>query len=312
MLPFDTGGRKPPLSQTTQQQQPPSSFATYDAAPPTTNPASNMEMAQMNDIAIVQTIPNNESEVNEIACIIISGETGHLRETQSFSVNFSVHNSFEGQADYIRDCLDGRVWIVADDDSQLFIDNSFKRLNRPSPRPSQVIDAAQMFDERGVHRSILSGSVNARIKCNEVYSTLQRLALMDLLSRYNCAPLSGVLSTQAMPMGSANDTFPQHGQHGQHQVDSMTESTQWATTTTDNNYETTFNNDAPKTDYVANNLNTMNTMNNNMNNVAVGTNTSTTLEEEVNYDYHAQPEETHQVQQQPVEEVNYDYHAQPE
>merc|ERR1719203_1038942 len=76
---------------------------------------------------------------------------------------------------------------------------------------------------------------------------------------------------------------------------------QWATTTTDNNYEATFNNDAPKTDYVANNLN-------NMNNVAIGTNTSTTLEEEVNYDYHAQPEETHQVQQQPVEEMAHQAH----
>ena len=88
MLPSYSGGLKPPLSQSTQQ---PSPFGNYDTGQPATTTAMNMEMPQMNDIAIVQTIPNNESEISEIACIILSGETGHLRENQSFSVNFSVH-----------------------------------------------------------------------------------------------------------------------------------------------------------------------------------------------------------------------------
>lgn len=86
---FDaSGGRKPPLTQTTQQ---PPSFGNYDTGQQITTTAMNMEMSQMNDIAIVQTIPNEQGEINEIACIILSGETGHLRENQSFSVNFSVH-----------------------------------------------------------------------------------------------------------------------------------------------------------------------------------------------------------------------------
>merc|ERR1719419_87512 len=247
---FDNSGRKPPLSQSTQQ---PSSFDNYDIGPP---PATATAMSmELNDIAIVKAIPNTQGEIDEIACIMLSGGTGHLRESQSFSVNFAEHESFGGQADYIHSSLHGITWIVGDLDaehhSQQIIDNSFKRLGRSPPSPSQVIDATQIFRERDIRRSILSGSVNARIRCNDLYSTLQRLAMMDLLSQFN-APITGVLPTQTMaPVMAANldtnyDAAPQH--------EALTESAQWNDTTTDSNFEPTNYHDAAplKNDYAAN------------------------------------------------------------
>jgi len=231
--PYDTGGRKPPLSQSTQQ---PASYESYDTGQPATNTAMSMGMAQINDIVIVHTIPTSESEINDIACISLSGNTGHLRESQSFSVFFGPNDpfqSFAGHADYIRDCLDNRIWIVDNEDHERIIGNSFKRLARGDPpRPSQLINVTQLFESVDIRRSILYGSVNARIRCNEVYSTLQRLALMNYLSL--CLPTTNVMPNPTMPMASTNDTTFAPPPH-----DSITESTQWNTTTTDNNFEPT-------------------------------------------------------------------------
>merc|ERR1719445_3001308 len=186
-------GRKPPLSQSAQQ----SSYANYDQ--PSNGASAGAFNMEMTDIVIIQTTPSNNNEVDEIACIILAGD---LREKESFSVNFSGHNSFDGQADYILGSLTGRIWVIFDNErqvsSQRALGNAFKRLGKNPPAPSRVIDAALIFSAEH-RRQLPSPQANARIRCYEIYATLQRVALTELLAR--CSPLSNVLSGQVNVSG---------------------------------------------------------------------------------------------------------------
>ena len=62
-----------------------------------------------NEIVVVQTILNQvNNALSQIACIILSSD---LREKESFSFNFDVHNTFQTQSDYIKESLDAKIWI---------------------------------------------------------------------------------------------------------------------------------------------------------------------------------------------------------
>eukprot|EP01084_Bolivina_argentea_P248428 415561_1 len=167
-----SGPSKPPLN--TQQPL----YSNY-------NDINNQQYVPQQPIeyVVVHIIPNTDNTtINQFGCIILSSQ---LNEKESFSLNFSHHesNSFDSQSVSIYNTLNQRVWIVADSYVQQMIENSFKSSGKESPQFVSIINATQIFDN---YTPLTNGKVsinarNARSGCNQIYETLQRISLFNLL-----------------------------------------------------------------------------------------------------------------------------------
>eukprot|EP01083_Nonionella_stella_P211987 765956_1 len=191
---FDTGvGRKPPLPSSQLPQ--PTSYGDYNNNNEylTGNPLGSLPPT--NEVVIVHLIPNNNNTVAQIACIILSND---LQERESFSFNYTAHESFAPHADYIYSSLNNRIWIVTDEyPVPQLLDHSFKALNKTPPQAQRLINATEIFNNYKVFKSqSMTASCNARFGCHDTYATLQRIALNNLLSPTSNVPTQTIQSME--------------------------------------------------------------------------------------------------------------------
>eukprot|EP01084_Bolivina_argentea_P297576 512683_1 len=150
------------------------------------NNNNNSEYNWTNEYVIASVINSDNAIMNEIGCIILSCD---LHEKESFSFNFSVDNPFEAQSDYIYSSLNNRIWIINDFNNnintQTIINNTFKSINKQIPQPQQIINTQQIFNDYKINNNnnLITYS-SARIACNHIYRTVQRIAMNQLLSGF--------------------------------------------------------------------------------------------------------------------------------